>query len=634
MRERVKQASGPGIGMSVGLWLALMGVPLAVAPRLFVAHDVTPKLVVLAAAACVCLAAASEWYPGLTLLARDRLGRVYLGAIALQWISLTASSLGSADPALSLEGTTWRRFGLATQLIVLLPGLACAGYFTRYPERLRRSLLPLLTAGGLTALFGIGQYLGYDFLFDPRLYTLEYFHLVRPPATLGHAMYFAAFLLPVIFLAGALLLEPAGKRRRAALLGCILLAAGAIVVSGTRSALVGLLTGGVVFGARNRTRVGRRGLLLAAGVVAALSAVTVAFSFTEAGAGLRREFIRWTDDSRGGPRLMVWQECLGLIGQHPLLGSGPETFAEEFRAAESPRLARAYPDFFQESPHNLTLEIAVAQGCPGWLAFALLAGASLCGGWKVAGPLEPLATGLLASITALLTALQFMPLTITNADCLFIFAGILAGLGGASSKAPPVRLRAAPRVLAGAICVIAAVAVLLAIQDWFFARAGEAIRKGDLRAAAAEYEAARRLPFPRTGPDLWLSQQFAALAVANPAGAGTALRLAAEASQRSEIYGEEPFNAGYQSAALAIAAGNLRAGEEKLRSVVQMAPNWYKPHLLLAESLLMGGREQEGKAEAALALDLAGSRRDEMERSIRNLEEALARQGAAREARP
>ncbi len=291
---------------------------------------------------------------------------------------------------------------------------------------------------------------------------------------------------------------------------------------------------------------------------------------------------------------------------------------------ESPSLARAYPDFYQESPHNVLFETGLAQGGLGLLALALMSGAALMGAWTVEPRFRPLAAGLLSALAAILVALQFMPLTISTALCLYCIIAMMAALGCATPEyAESTRPRfALPLAILG-IPVLAAIALLFAIQDWTFARAGDALRKGDVATAAADYQLLQRFPFPRPGHDLWLSRQFVAESTVDKQHAALALHLAAEASHRAEQYSEEPFNAYYQSASLAIAAGDAQSGEYELRKAIALAPAWYRPHLLLAESLLLRGRKAEGVAQADQAIDLAGLRREDVARAIKDLESAL-----------
>jgi hypothetical protein len=341
------------------------------------------------------------------------------------------------------------------------------------------------------------------------------------------------------------------------------------------------------------------------------------FVWSSAGLRFRADLARWKDDALGGPRLQVWRESIVLVGRYPVLGAGPETFAQDFRASESLPLATAYPDYFHESPHNLMVEIASGQGGLGLFALLLVCGSALTAGWKMAAKRDLLAVGLLSSLTAMLVALQFMPMVVSNALCLYCLAGMLVAVGSGEAR----QVAKAPRfvrALAGVgILGFGLAGLAFTVQDWEFAQAGDAVQRGDFSGASAAYRIIERLPF--SGQDLWLSRQFAAASIAHPPDSALTLRLAARASRRAEQYSEDPFNAYYQSAALAIAAGNSREGEEKLRTAIQLAPTWYRPRLLLTQSLLMRGQTGEGAEQGRQAIALAGWRRDEVTRAINNL---------------
>src|SRR5262249_25655188 len=121
------------------------------------------------------------------------------------------------------------------------------------------------------------------------------------------------------------------------------------------------------------------------------------------------------------------------------------------------------------------------------------------------------------------------------------------------------------------------------------------------------YEVLAGLPFPKPGQDLLLSRQLATLATTLPqADARLALSLARRASAVAEWKSEDRFDAVYQSAALAIAVGDMTAAEEKLRTAIQQAPTWYKPRVLLTQLLLLSGRKEEAGRQRETAVRLAG----------------------------
>src|SRR5690348_11372973 len=84
-------------------------VALIVAPGALFYFDVTPKLaVLLAGAAALCFA-------------RPRVAnRTFSLLLLATLVSVALSTAFSPDPALSLYGSTWRRYGLVAQFAVLL----------------------------------------------------------------------------------------------------------------------------------------------------------------------------------------------------------------------------------------------------------------------------------------------------------------------------------------------------------------------------------------------------------------------------------------------------------------------------------------------------------------------------------
>src|SRR6516225_4181333 len=92
---------------------------------------------------------------------------------------------------------------------------------------------------------------------------------------------------------------------------------------------------------------------------------------TPQGEGLRQRLHQSTQDL-GGPRLLVWKDTLRLAGARALTGSGPETFPIAFPRFESRAFYRRYPDFQQESPHNIFLDTGASQGITGLLGLFLV----------------------------------------------------------------------------------------------------------------------------------------------------------------------------------------------------------------------------------------------------------------------
>src|SRR5689334_16729856 len=133
------------------LQAALAGlVALIITPGWFFYFDVTPKIVALLAGVGLLLAS-SALRPGSPPKALTRL-------LLLGLLSLALSTALSENSALSLYGTNWRRYGAVVQASVLL----FAWIVSSDPERIRTLLRGISVTAAIAALYGVGQYFGWD----------------------------------------------------------------------------------------------------------------------------------------------------------------------------------------------------------------------------------------------------------------------------------------------------------------------------------------------------------------------------------------------------------------------------------------------------------------------------------------
>src|SRR6476469_3954929 len=140
-----------------------------------------------------------------------------------------------------------------------------------------------------------------------------------------------------------------------------------------------------------------------------------------------RSRTRWyVEDARGGARLLLWRDPLTLAGHHWLAGTGPETFSAEFPHVQSAALSRAYPEFYNESAHNILLAALTAQGVIGLAA--LLAAIAL-GIYQALKNQGTLAGVLGACLVAGLFANQFVVFTTPTALYFCLTLAMLVGLG-------------------------------------------------------------------------------------------------------------------------------------------------------------------------------------------------------------
>ncbi|MBZ5611419.1 MAG: O-antigen ligase family protein [Acidobacteriia bacterium] len=603
-------------------------VPLLITPGWLAHFDITPKVAILLFGLTLIFLYPSANVHNFYELIGSRAGRWFAGLLAAGWTCSALASAFSTNVALSIHGSTWRRYGLASESGLLLFALLAAGWLAAEPDNVRLLLRVCTAAGALAALYGIAQYFGWDPLLPVHAYEAGEgaLTIVRPPGTLGHADYFAAWLVVIVFLALALRrLEPAGWRKVAA--GAVAaLAVAAIILSGTRSAMLGLMAGAIVYASAQRSRVKVRALALGAACAAGL----VVFFFSPAGARLRARLHWSVEDALGGARLLLWRDSLRMAAHRPLAGFGPETFATEFPRFESLQLARAYPDFYHESPHNMFLDALASQGGLGLLALLGLCG---LGVWAATLGLRsgrPLAAPLAAALAGLLVAQQFVVFVFATALYFYLLIGLLiAGLPARLPRRDKPRESRLLQYSGLAVSVILlAFAVRLVVADAALAASQRRIAAGDALGAARAYRVVLRWQPPGAGDDLDYSRAMQQLSASTtlPATRLVARGQAVEAGIRAVSTAEARQNAWYNLSVVLASGNDVATVERSLRNSIACAPNWFKPHWALARVLELTHRQTEALTEARTAVERDGGRDAEVTATWNRLKERDSRQ--------
>jgi hypothetical protein len=317
------------------------------------------------------------------------------------------------------------------------------------------------------------------------------------------------------------------------------------------------------------------------------------------GAKLRAR-VHWSlDDVRGGARLLLWRDSLHMAMTRPLLGYGPETFPTQFPRFESVELSRAYPDFYQESPHNMFLDTLVSRGIPGAIALLALCALALYAARKDAA--------LAAAAAGAIVCQQFMVLTIPTA--LYFYLLIAMVIGGARVHARRVESSIEVRVLAAALAIFfLVIGTRLIVADRAMAVAENHAASGDVQGAAEAYRIVQRWQPSPGDSDLRYSRAMMRLATTTkvfPISVAAA-QQAAEAGVRATQTSEDRQNAWYNLATIAALRNDSAGVEQGLRRAIDCAPHWFKPHWTLSELLELTGRHAEARREASVAMDLDG----------------------------
>jgi tetratricopeptide (TPR) repeat protein len=249
----------------------------------------------------------------------------------------------------------------------------------------------------------------------------------------------------------------------------------------------------------------------------------------------------------------------------------------------------------------------------------ILAGVTLLGFYAVRKTRDrKLAAALGASLAALLVSQQFTAFTLPTA--LFFYLTVALAAGQASDPVrTPVRHRAGQIVCAILLSLVfLTFATALVYADANLARVDRLIRAGNVIRAEAVYDRLARWSPPGMRTDLWYSQaMFGAAGRARiPPEAASAWQAGLGAAVRAAHTAEERQNAWYDLAMFYARENDIPHAEQSLRSAIDCAPNWFKPHWLLAEVLRAGGRMEEARVEAERAAELDGGRNPEVTRTL------------------
>ncbi len=357
----------------------------------------------------------------------------------------------------------------------------------------------------------------------------------------------------------------------------------------------------------------------------AVAACGAIFFLSPAGTKLRAR-VHWsTEDVWGGARLLLWRDSLRMALHHPLLGFGPETFATEFPRYESADLARSYPDFYHESPHNIFLDALTTRGAASLLLLLGFCGLAIWAARRRASVLSRDRQGavpeLAAALAASLVCQQFTVFVVATALYFYLLIALLVA---EPEDAMPERRSTRwlfPVGLAASL-LFAAFAVRLLVADRALAATNQRIESGDASAAAKEYLVVLRWEPPGAGADLNYSRAMAQLAARTPVLSTRvqAAQQAVEAAIRATQTAEDRQNAWYNLAQLLAGQNNPAGVERSLRNAIAWAPNWFKPHWVLAQLLEATGRHEQALAEAEVAFDLDHARDPEVSETWRKLQ--------------
>jgi O-antigen ligase len=268
-------------------------------------------------------------------------------------------------------------------IVVLLIYFAAALAFVDSRHRLNRLAAMIFVFGVIIAGIGLIQY----FVSPLKIYGIREPNQALPFGPFINRNHFAAFLVMIIPLPLALIMERAVGRDRIPLYGSgVLLMVIAVFTTGARA---GLLTLTSVVGFLVLLRVVRyrgtshrgRPLVFAAAAAGALIGALVLVLLLGGAAPLSRILGQSpAGDATAGDRLQYWRASTKLIAQHPLVGVGLDAFGIAY-----PRYDSLNGAYRVERAHNDYLQVLAETGLLGALLALSFVFILFRQGWAAAG---------------------------------------------------------------------------------------------------------------------------------------------------------------------------------------------------------------------------------------------------------
>ena len=346
------------------------------------------------------------------------------------------ATIFSVAPELSLEGEHFQWQGLVSLLMYAMAYAVARAALTDAPA-LRKFFWALALAAAIVAAYGLLQQLR----LDPVWGVLNKGRIF---STLGQANVLAAFFVLVLPCIGVLaVMGPRLLRALAA--GSVVLGLAALGLTLSRGGYLGLLAGLVAMAAviapsvRTSVRFDRR--WVRAGALVAVAAIVLLVAIPPA----RQQAVRVLDraasivntrDSSIASHLDLWAVGLRIMFDHPVLGTGPDTYALVFPRYRDRVLTAERAAFMErfrpESPHNVYLAISTGLGIPALIAYLALIAMVLVRAVRsvllTTGPIRIVGVALIGAIVGHLVSDAFMTAELTGAWLFWTFLGAAASL--------------------------------------------------------------------------------------------------------------------------------------------------------------------------------------------------------------
>lgn len=347
------------------LLLLVSTTPLVVSSHLIESHVIPRTLSLYVLTASALMTALGAYVTGACALRITR-SHILLGVLFLVGACAT---LFAPDPFLSVFSTPDRMEGLVLWFMLIVYAFLLSHFFDA--SWWRTWFILNVCIGSMIALFGLSQY-GGSFVTTDTEGRIDIFF--------GNPVFYGAYMLCIAVLTTCIFfsLRTTVGRLGAGALMC--LSYTALILSGTRSVMLGVC-GGIIVGllCYAYTSPKRLRAFFSVGVVSLVLVLGIGGLFALQGAGVLKSDILdrfralGEGDIRTQARYYHYTAALQGIKESPVLGYGFEGYTTVFERFVAPRYygdtLSSTPEPWSDRAHNEYLDLAVSMGVPGALIF-------------------------------------------------------------------------------------------------------------------------------------------------------------------------------------------------------------------------------------------------------------------------
>jgi O-antigen ligase len=304
-----------------------------------------------------------------------------LAVVTFALVNILAAIAG-VNWTLSFWGT-YERMGGVFQLLHLTLLYFYVLTMANAEPRLLKILTGLLVwIAGFASVYGICEVLGPRFVAPDTFLLREH----RISSIFGNPIFFAGFLILPMALTIVCWLRSSTRVSKSVYEVLFALQFMALIMTGTRGALLGLAVGGSLAGVliflKDQRAPQRSKILWLALLVFSIAVPIIAFPQSLPSQVFRH--LAQVQDASAKARVIIWRVAWRGFTHNPVLGVGPENFYTVFYKYFDRTIYNYISDYqsYFDKPHNQLLELLVTTGAIGFLAYGAILTLAVLGLWK------------------------------------------------------------------------------------------------------------------------------------------------------------------------------------------------------------------------------------------------------------